>query len=143
MYFISPLKSFLPWVMIWVMDSIPWVRCASGNVLFVDLICYKFPPRPRPNTTYPYKYCFYGYHEENEQTVRLCNFLPWIYLSFVNYFAFFFLQNILYFLLPVNYPFVQTSPKLPLRNLIMDLFTQLSIKWYIIVQNFSDFLTLL
>ena len=28
------LKCYLPWVMIWVMDSIPWVRCAcaSGNV---------------------------------------------------------------------------------------------------------------
>ena len=37
MYFISPLKYFLPWVMIWVMDSIPWVRCASGNVYILYL----------------------------------------------------------------------------------------------------------
>ena len=37
-FFVSPYisrnqKCYLPWGMIWVMDSIPWVRCASGNVL--------------------------------------------------------------------------------------------------------------
>ena len=29
------IKCYLPWGMIWVMDSILWVRCASGNVLRV------------------------------------------------------------------------------------------------------------
>ena len=72
------------------------VMCSK--MLFFYLLTYLdlIPLRPRPNITYPYKYSFYGYHEENEQTVRLCNFLPWIYLSFVNYFVFFH-QNILYF----------------------------------------------
>ena len=39
MYFISPPKCYLPWVMISVMDSIPWVRCASGNVFFIPGQC--------------------------------------------------------------------------------------------------------
>ena len=41
---ISSPKCYLPWVMIWVMDSIPWVRCASGNVFFWFYFCLSFCP---------------------------------------------------------------------------------------------------
>ena len=39
-FFVSPYisrnqKCYLPWGMIWVIDSIPWVRCASGNVFLL------------------------------------------------------------------------------------------------------------
>ena len=43
-FFVSPYISCnqkcLPWGMIWVMDSIPWVRCASGNVS--HFVCDRF-----------------------------------------------------------------------------------------------------
>ena len=106
---------------------------------YLDLIWYKFPPRPRPNTTYPYKYCFFMDIMRKMNKLSACVIFSheFIFLLWIILLSFFF-KTFCIFLPAANYPFVQTSPKLLLRNLIMDLFTLLRTKCWNMQQKKSE-----